>query len=101
MITLFDATYYLGFNTETLCHFDNLVCIVGTYIYFHAMTHIEYLVHLLPVSSRLLLYCAEKWRYGEHVVFYNTLVLNEVHDLGLSSARAVYHAMYPWTHLIE
>ena len=65
------------------------------------MTHVEHLVHFLPVSSRLLLNQLKQRRHWEKVVLYDVLVGYEVHNLGLSSSRAVNHAMNVVAHSVE
>ena len=80
------ASDNLCVNTETFAYGDNLFGMFGLDIYLKSVTHVEYLVHLGPIGTALLLYCLEKWRNGEEVVFYNSFVLHEMHYFGLSTA---------------
>ena len=58
------------------------------------MTHVEYLVHFLPVGLAMLLNEAEQWRNGKHVVLDNTAVVAyEVQNLGLCATGAMNHTM--------
>ena len=41
----------LGINIEALRDSDNLFGNFWTYIDFHAVSHVEYLIHLFPVCS--------------------------------------------------
>ena len=66
------------------------------------MSHVEHLVHLLPVGAALIVNCSEKRWDGEHVVLDDTAVVaNKVKNLCLSSTCAVYHSMDVAAHLVE
>ena len=46
-----DVTDDLGINIEDLRYLNDLLSNLWTYVDFHTMTHIEYLIHLLPVCA--------------------------------------------------
>ena len=73
-----------------------------TYIDFHAVTHVEDLIHFAPVGAGALMDGAEQRRHGEHIVFYNmAVVADEVEHLGLGTTRAMHHTVNLGAQLIE
>ena len=87
-------THHLGIDVETLAYLDDLLGYLGANIDLHAVTHVEYLVHLFPIGARALVDSAEKWGNREHVVlYYATIVVYKVQNLGLCATCAVYHTM--------
>ena len=82
----FDAAYDLGIDAERLADFYYLLGVLLGQIDFKAMTAVEHLVHLFPVSVALLLDGAEQGRDGEHVVLDYVNAVNKVQDLGLGTA---------------
>ena len=82
----FDAADDLGIDAERTAYVDNLLGVFLRQVDFKAVTAVEYLVHLLPISVALLLDCAEQGRDGEHVVFYHMYILYKVQNLGLGAA---------------
>ena len=93
---------YLCVDIERTGDFDNLLRIFGREVYFHTVTHVEYLVHLFPIGSAFVVDCTEERWYGEHVVFDHTAVVaDEMQHLGLCASCAVYHTVDIGTHLVE
>ena len=80
---------------------DNRLGILGRDIHLHAMPHVEYLIHLLPIGARLFANDAEERRYREEVVLDHQHIFDKVHHLGLRTARTVYHAVHLGAQLIE
>ena len=70
-----DVTDDLGIDVEGFADGDDLFCDFGTDVDLHAMSHVEYLVHLLPVGAGALMDGAEEWGHGEHVVLDDTTVV--------------------------
>ena len=66
------------------------------------MSHVEHLVHLLPIRSAFFLYGTEQRGHGEHVVLDNaTVVAHEIEHFGLRAAGAMHHSMYRRAKLVE
>ena len=66
------------------------------------MSHVEHLVHLLPISAAFVVDCAEEWGDGEHVVLdHAAVVAYEMQHLGLCASRAVNHTVDVGTHLVK
>src|SRR5690606_27763822 len=63
------------------------------HIQLHAVPHVEYLIHLLPVGSRFFLDEVEQGRDVEQVVLDHMQVVDEVQYFGLCSATAMDHPM--------
>jgi hypothetical protein len=61
-------TNYLGIDIEALRDGDYLFGNFRTYIDLHAVSHIEYLIHFLPIGARALVDSTEEGRNWEHVV---------------------------------
>ena len=68
-------SHYLSIDIEALADGDNLLCNLRTHIDFHTMTHVEYLIHFLPVGSRAVVDGLEERWNREHVVLHNLAVL--------------------------
>ena len=49
-LAFFDVTHNLGIDVEALADGDNLLGNLRTYVDLHAVTHVEYLIHFLPVG---------------------------------------------------
>ena len=49
--TFFDVADNLGIDVERLREVDNLLGNLRSNVDFHTVTHVEYLVHLLPVGT--------------------------------------------------
>ena len=96
-----DTADDLGVDVETAGDVDDLLGMLGRQIDFHAVTHVEHLVHLGPVGAALLLDGAEEGRNGEHVVFDDTEAVDEMEYLRLGTACAMDHAVHEGTHLAE
>ena len=92
---------YAGLYAEAFGNLDHAGGMLRSEIDFHAVSHVEHLVHLFPVGSRFALNQVKQRRHGEHVVLYHMLVLDKVHDFGLGASRAVNHAVDVGTHLVE
>ena len=82
----FDAAYDLGIDAERLADFYYLLGVLLGQIDFKAMTAVEYLVHLFPLSTALLLNSAEQRRDGEEVILDYMYAVNKMQDLGLGTA---------------
>ena len=85
--------YHLGVDVERLGYLDDVRCGVFVGIDLHAMSHVEHLVHLLPVGLALLVYHLEQRWGGEEVVFHHMQVIYKMQHLRLRAAAAVYHAV--------
>ncbi len=95
-------THNLGIDVEALADGDDLLGYLWANVDFHAVTHIEYLIHLLPVGLRAVVDSLEEWRYWEHVVLHYLAVLAyEVQNLGLGTTCAVNHTVNLWAKLIQ
>ena len=49
-LAFLDVTYNLGIDVEALADGDNLLGNLRTNVDLHTVTHVEYLIHLLPVG---------------------------------------------------
>ena len=79
LLTFLDVTDNLGIDVKGLGEGDDLLSNLRTHIDFHAVSHVEHLVHLLPVCTRTLVDSTEEWGYGEHVVLDDlAVVVDEV-----------------------
>ena len=92
---------YLGVDIEGFGDVDDFLRFVWRDVDLEPVAHVEDLVHLLPIGAALLLDGLEQWRDGEEVVFDDVDVLDEVHDFGLGTSRAVHHAVDGGPHLVE
>ena len=97
----FDVADDLGVDVEAAGDVDDALCGVGVGVYLHAVAHVEDFVHFFPVGAALVVNHTEEWRDGEEVVFDDVEVVDEVEDLGLRAAAAVYHAADGGTVLVE
>ena len=50
-LAFLDVAYYLGIDVEALADGDYLLGYLWANVDLHAMAHVEYLVHLLPVGA--------------------------------------------------
>jgi len=92
----------LGVDIEAAADIDDLLCHLGTDVDFHAVAHVEHLVHLAPVGAAALVDNLEERWYREHVVLDDAAVLaHKVEHLGLCAACAVHHAVYLGAQLVE
>ena len=96
-----DMANDLSIDAEALGDLYNLLRIGSVEVDLKTVAHIEDLVHLLPVCTALLLDGAEEGRHREKIVLDDVDVLDEVHDLGLRTARAVNHTVDLRTELVE
>ena len=72
-----------------------VVCKLGADVYFHAVTHVEHLVHFFPGCVAFFMYNLEQRGNGEHVVFNNPAVLtHEMEHFCLCTSCAVNHSVY-------
>lgn len=79
LLALFDMAHYLGIDVETLADGDYLLCSFGCDVDFHAVTHVEHLIHLSPVSSRTVMDGFEERGHGKHIVLdHLAVVIDEV-----------------------
>ena len=51
LLAFLDATDDLGVDIKRLREGDDLVGHLGTHVDLHAVTHVEHLVHLLPIGA--------------------------------------------------
>jgi hypothetical protein len=66
------------------------------------MTHVEYLIHFLPVGTRAVVDGLEERWNREHVVLHYLAVLAyEVKNLGLGTTGAVNHTVNLWAEFVE
>ena len=49
-LAFLNVTYNLGIDVEALADGNNLLGNLWANVDFHAVTHVEYLIHLLPVG---------------------------------------------------
>src|SRR5690606_18276952 len=68
---------------------------------FHAVAHVEHLVHFLPIRSTLFLDDFEQWQHIEKVVLDNVESFNKVEYFRLSAAAAMNHTVYVAAHLLQ
>ena len=101
MIAGFDAADNLGVDVERLGNLDDLLSFFGWEINLQTVTHVEDLVHLLPIGARLLVDSTEQGWDREEVVLDDVQVLDEMQHLGLRTARTMYHAVDVMAHGIE
>ena len=94
MVTCLDTSYDLRIDTETLGNGNHLLRMLRREVNLEAMTHIEHLVHLSPISTALLMNGLEERRNREKIILdYADIVTHKVKDLGLGAARA---CTIPW-----
>ena len=87
MVTCFYAADDLCVDTEALRDLDYLLSVFRREVNLETMTHVEYLVHLRPVCSTLLVDGLEERRYREEIVLdHADVVTYEMEDLGLGTA---------------
>ena len=87
MVALLYPTYDLRVDAEALGYLDHLLGMLRRQIDLETMAHVEYLVHLRPVCTALLMDCPEERWHREQIVLYHTdIVTYEVQDLGLGTA---------------
>ena len=92
----------MGGYVEAVAYLYHFIRDFWADVYFHPVSHVENLVHFLPVSTALLLYNPEEWRYGEHVILdYAAIVVDKVEHFCLGPAGAMYHAVYLRPKLVE
>ena len=102
LLAFLDVAYDLCVNVERLREGNDLICHLRTYVDFHAVSHVEYLVHFLPVCARTIVNGTEQRRNGEHIVLDDAaVVVDEVEHLGLGTTCAMYHTMNLRTQLVE
>ena len=79
LLTFLDVTDNLGIDVKGLGEGDDLFCHLRTHIDFHTVSHVEHLVHLLPVCTGTLVDGTEQGWNGEHVVLDDlAVVVDEV-----------------------
>ena len=100
--TFFDAAYHLCVDVEGAGEGDDALGLLGRHVDLEAVAHVKDLVHFGPVGAALTGNGLEEGRHGEHVVLDDAAVFtHKVQHFGLCAARAVYHAVYFGTHLVE
>ena len=83
-----------GMDAETLADGNNFLGMFGRQIYFKAVSHIEYLVHLCPVRIALLFNRFEQRRNREQIILnHAAIVTYKVQHFRLCTTRAVYHTV--------
>ena len=85
-VTCLDASYYLSIYTERVAYINHFAGLFFIEVNLEALSHVEYLVHFLPIRIALLVNCSEQWWYGEHIIFYYTYVIDEVQYFRLSAS---------------
>ena len=92
----------LCIDVERTADGDDLFGHFGAYVDFHAMAHVEHLIHLAPVGAGTLVDGSEEWGYGEHVVLHHAAVVGyEMEHLRLGTSRAMHHAVNLGAKLVE
>src|SRR5574344_534015 len=95
-------SYDLSVDIETLADGYHLFGYFRADIHFHTVSHIEYLVHLLPVGLTFITDNLEERRNGEHVILDHTAVVAyEMQHLGLRAAGTVNHTVNLRSQFIE
>ena len=51
LLAFLNMSHNLGIYVEAFRDGDNLVGLLRTDVYFHAVAHVEHLIHLAPVGS--------------------------------------------------
>src|SRR5690606_16482471 len=97
----FYATDDLCGDAESTCNADNVGCYGLRYIELHAVPHVEYFIHLLPVRTRFFLDEPEEGGDVEQVIFNYMEVIDEVQDLGLGTSAAMHHPVYLRAVIVE
>ena len=86
MVASLYAADDLSVDAEALRDLDNLLCMLWREVYLKSVTHVEYLVHLSPISTALLVdSLEERWNREEVVLDDAYIVTHEVKDLGLGT----------------
>ena len=102
LLAFLDVAHNLSIDVERFRNLDDLLGNLRTNVDFHAVSHVEYLVHFLPVGTRALVDGTEEWGYGEHVVLDDAAVVaDKVQHLGLSATCAMYHTVNLWAQLVK
>ena len=84
----------LCIDIEALGNCYNLISNLWTDINLHTVSHIEHLIHLLPVSTALFVNHLEEWWNREHIILDNlAVVAYEVENLCLSTTSTMYHTI--------
>ena len=97
----FHVAYDLCVDVEASGYVDDALCGGFVGVDFHAVSHVEYFVHLFPFGCAFVVNHAEEWRDGEEVVFNHVEFVDEVQHFGLGAAAAVYHAADVCAVLVE
>lgn len=102
LLSFLNMTDNLCINVERLADCYYLFRNLRTNINFHTVSHVEDLVHFLPISSAFIMNHLEERRHREHVVLYDaTVVIHEMKHLCLRSTCTVYHTMNLRTELVK
>ena len=97
-----DVANDLCIDVERTADGDDLLGHFGAYVDFHAMAHVEHLIHLAPVGAGTIVDGSEEWGYGEHVVLHHAAVVGyEMEHLRLSASRAMHHTVNLGAKLVE
>ena len=94
-------TNHLGIQIEVAGDLDHIGSNVFLHVQFHAMAHIEHLVHFFPGSAAFGLNQREYRRCREQTVLNHMQVADKVHHLGLRTARAMDDAMDAGTVVLQ
>ena len=79
----------LAINIELLGDGNHFISGLFVGVNLQTVTHVEDLVHLVPVGARGGLDHLEQGRQSQHVVFHDVQFVNEVQHLGLGAAAAM------------
>src|SRR3712207_3999131 len=92
----------LRIDTKLVADGYHLVGILWPHIDFHAMPHVEHLIHFLPVGARTVVDNAEKRRHSEHIIFhYLAILAHKMQHFGLRTTSTMYHSVYLWAKSVE
>ena len=102
LLAFINVTNNLGIDVKRLRNLDNLLGNLRANVDLHAVTHVEYLIHLFPIGARTLVDGMEEWGHREHVVLDDAaVVVDKVQNLGLGATCTVNHTVNLWAELVE
>ncbi len=91
----------LGLYPIGLGDVDDLLGMALVEVDFHAVAHVEDLVHFLPVSTAFLLNDPEQGRSIKQVVLDHMDIVHKMEDFGLCPAAAMHQSVDMWAHVVE
>src|SRR3546814_21169422 len=92
--SIFHAADPLRGNAEFTCGADDVCCNGFRDIELHAVPHVEYFIHFLPIGARFFLDEPEEGWDVEQVIFDYMEVIDKVKYFGMCTATAMHHPWY-------